>query len=225
MKTVAFIPIRSGSKGVIDKNIRTLAGKPMVMWCAEAAVNSSHIDEVYIAVDRNDYAGVLYDYTLDPSIKVIHVEYMDDDCMQETPMLEFTNRFEYDIIVLMQATTPAITTMDINGALLKFCINGYDSLITVNSSHDLIWRHVSNGSDCVTPVNFHPRSRKRRQDWDGHLVENGALFITTREAFLTSNCRTSGTTGYFETNPLTAYQIDTEQDFDIMEYLLKKVNQ
>lgn len=62
MKNIAIIPARSGSKGLPDKNIKMLAGKPMLAYTIEAALESGCFDEVHVSTDSGDYAEIARKY-------------------------------------------------------------------------------------------------------------------------------------------------------------------
>jgi CMP-N-acetylneuraminic acid synthetase len=51
MKTVAFIPARSGSRGVPEKNIKLIAGKPLIAWSIEHAISAELVDDVYVSTN------------------------------------------------------------------------------------------------------------------------------------------------------------------------------
>ena len=61
MNVVALIPARSGSKGVIDKNIKLLNGKPLINHAIDAGKNSELINDVFISTDSQDYANLALD--------------------------------------------------------------------------------------------------------------------------------------------------------------------
>jgi len=215
-RTVAFIPVRGGSKGIPHKNVKEVAGKPLVMWTAEAAAESEFVDKVYIATDSPAIAGTVIASTKHPKIACISTKEMDDRCFQETPMLEFSKSHKFDNIILIQATSPLLETEHITGGLVRHSTAGYDSVLSVVKKHQFLWR-----PDGV-PINYDPQNRKRRQDWDGYLVENGAFYITTKRAFLLSGCRVSGSIGFYEMPAHTHYEIDTLKDFVVIEHLLKE---
>ena len=207
-KIIAFLPIRSGSKTIPNKNIKPIAGKPLWKWVADAAFGCELIDENYVAVDSD-----LYKQLIPFSIRV---KEMDDKCMQESVMLDFANDYAFDHIILLQATSPLITSDDLTGGIKKYFDANYDSLISVTRQKKLVWQE--NG----IPLNYDLQNRPRRQDWDGFLVENGCFFITSKEALLRSRCRISGKIGLYEMPESTYYEIDEPSDWIIVEELLKQ---
>jgi N-acylneuraminate cytidylyltransferase len=90
-----------------------------------------------------------------------------------------------------------------------------DSVVSVCRQKRLIW------SKCGVPINYDPSDRPREQDWDGLIVENGNFFITSRAALLKSECRISGNIAFYEMPEDTYFQVDTLDDLDIIEKLMK----
>uniref|UniRef100_A0A6M3L4K4 Putative cytidylyltransferase n=1 Tax=viral metagenome TaxID=1070528 RepID=A0A6M3L4K4_9ZZZZ len=216
---IAYIPARGGSKGVPLKNIKEIAGQPLVMWTANAAAECVFINRVYIATDSMEIAGRLANIVKNPKIAVISTKEMDDFCFQETPMLEFTKTREFSHIILIQATSPLLTSEDLTLGIVKCFDEGRDSVISVVRKHQFSWTMI-NGK--AHPIDYIPEFRMRRTDWEGRYVENGAFYITSKEAFLRSGARMSGNIGLYEMPQETYYEIDSLQDFMVVEQLLKE---
>lgn len=215
-KNFAFIPVRGGSKSIPLKNIKNFCGKPLVYWTAKAANDCKEISEVYIATDSEKIAEVVKNFDL-PKIKIIgrSAESAKDTASTESAMLEFANKFEFDNIILIQATSPLLKSSDLDGGMEKF-FGGYDSLLSVVRQKRFIWNEVDK---MAVAKNYNPQSRPRRQEWDGYFVENGAFYITSRENLLQSKCRISGRIGLYEMAEETYFEIDEPSDWIIMEQL------
>ena len=183
-------------------------------WSAKAASDCDLIDEVVIAVDSVRVWNVCRAWLDFPKVRIVRVAEMDDKCMQETPMMEFTEKNEYDHIILMQATNPLTRHRELSAAIRKYLICGYDSLISTARMHRFIWKDGK--------ANYDPQNRPRRQDWDGLQFENGCFFVTSRNTFLSSKCRISGKIGTYEMPSDTFFDIDEPDDWDIMELLLRR---
>jgi len=215
-KTIAFIPIRGNSKSIPFKNIKEMNGKPLFYWSMKAAEDCPEIDKVYIGVDNFKVLSSVNQYQSQKA-EPIQVAHMDDDCMQETPMLALAEKISFDRIVLMQATQPLTTPEDLTGGLKVH--EDFDSVVSVCRQHRFIWETW--GSINYSPT-YDPIARPRRQNWDGLLIENGAFSITTKDALLKSKCRISGYIGLYEMHPDTYFDIDEPEDWGIMEMLLKR---
>lgn len=229
--TVAFIPVRGGSKSIPMKNIKLLAGRPLIYWVLDAAVQSKYIDSVYVSTDSLEIARVVEKYiegsTLPERSKINcigrSINTATDTATTESAMLEFVHNYDLDNIVLIQATSPLLSYKHLDEALLDYYNNEFDSMLSLVSQKRFIWEKADNGF--VKPVNYIPQNRPRRQDMDGFLVENGAFYITSKNALLLSECRISGTVGYYEMPEETYYEIDEPEDWLIVEQILLQRNQ
>ena len=217
IKNVAFIPVRGGSKSIPLKNIKNFCGKPLVYWTAKAADDCAEISEVYIATDSEKIAETVKSFSLE-KVKVVgrSEETAKDTASTESAMLEFSEKFEFDNIILIQATSPLLETADLDGGLKKYFAGKYDSLLSVVRQKRFIWDEIDG---VAVAQNYNPQERPRRQEWDGFFVENGAFYVTSRENLLQSKCRISGHVGLYEMPEKTYFEIDEPGDWLIMEQL------
>ena len=221
MKTVAFIPIRGGSKSIPHKNIRPLAGRPLVHWTMRAALACDGIDRVYVASEDPKLREIAAEMT-HPKLSVVDRDprTATDEASTESALLDFAGRFDFDTVVLIQATSPLLSAADLSGALDKLSDSGADALLSVVREHRFIWKPEADGM--VTPANYDPLLRPRRQEWDGELIENGAFYITSKKALLASGCRLSGRTTFYEMSRKTAVELDEPEDWILTEHLMNK---
>jgi N-acylneuraminate cytidylyltransferase len=221
MKTVAFIPLRSGSKSIPGKNIKLFAGKPLVCWVLEAALGCPGINEVFVATDGDEIAAVVRQYFEKRVTIISRSQASVSDCASsEIALLEFCNNFNFDNVFLIQATSPLLRSIDLVRAIEKFSSGEYDSLLSVVRQKRFIWSVDNHGY--AKSVNYDPFQRPRRQDWDGFFVENGAFYFSSREAILRHECRLSGKIGIYEMPEESYNEIDEAYDWVIVEQLLLK---
>lgn len=194
--------------------------KPLIMWVAEAAAKSKTIDRVWITTDSRKIESAVCFWNISNKICVRFVDKISDTALQEETLIPFAEEIEFDHVMLMQATTPYTTSQDIDEAFKKYFEGQYDSLVSVCRQHRFIWQVLDNGE--AHPINYDPMHRTRRQDWGGLLIENGAFFITSREALLKSRNRISGRTGIYEMSAESYFEIDDETDWIIAEQLIKR---
>lgn len=218
----AFIPVRGGSKSIPLKNIKELCGKPLVYWTVKAASESRYIDKVYVATDSGLIRTTVESFCL-PKVEVIDrsAESASDTASTEFAMLEFAGKYDFDNIILIQATSPLLTSEDIDGGFELFYSDDCDSVLSVVRQYRFIWKE-KNG--IAEPANYDVFHRPRRQDFDGYLMENGAFYITSRERLIYSKNRVSGKIKAYEMSEETAFEIDEPNDWIIIEQLMKKRN-
>lgn len=223
-KIIAFIPVRGGSKSIKLKNIKMLCGKPLVAWAAEAALKCEFIDKVYICTDSEIIKETIRAYFKnEEKIECIGrpEETATDTASTESVMLYFVNTYNnFDNIILIQATSPLLTEIDLNNAIAYYRNNNYDSMLSVVRQKRFVWSKSLNNT--YLPLNYDYLKRPRRQEFDGFLVENGAFYITKRENLLKSKCRLSGTIGIYEMDENSYFEIDEISDWQIIESILSK---
>lgn len=217
---VAFIPVRGGSKSIPLKNIHEIAGKPLVYWTAKAANDCPVIDKVYIATDSEKIRQTAEGFHLD-KLTVIgrSLENASDTASTESAMLEFAQSYEFDNIVLVQATSPLLSTADLTGGFSLYGQAGTDSVLSVVRQKRFQWEMGKDG--LAKPINYDIFHRPRRQEFEGFLVENGAFYITSRERLVKSCNRISGNIRAYVMDESTYFEIDEPGDWIVIERQLE----
>ena len=215
MHWVAFMPLRANSKSIIDKNVRDIAGRPLFAWSLEQAIASQCFDEIYVATDSARIRQKVLD-EFSTSVKVLDRSAVtcSDTASTESAMLEFKQRVSFDVLCLIQATSPLTQARDFIAAKRKFLHENLDSLLTAVRSKRFFW------TEAVVPINYDPGKRPRRQDFAGCLMENGAFYFTTAKLLDHLGSRLGGRIGIHEMAPETAVEIDDDTDWTIVEQLL-----
>jgi N-acylneuraminate cytidylyltransferase len=214
MKLFCFIPLRGGSKSIPKKNIRQIAGKPLAAWTLLAASGSKSINEVYVSTDCEEIAAVAQE--IEPCVKILPrpAEFATDEASTESVLLHFLSEVEFDVLVTIQATSPLLTSQDLDRALTQFHEQKLDSMLSAVRTKRFFW------NDDATPINYDPLHRPRRQEFRGTLMENGAFYITKREILERHQCRLGGKIGVYEMEESTAVEIDEPEDWERVEKLL-----
>ncbi len=228
MRTVAFIPVRGGSKSIPLKNIKPIAGKPLVYWTVRAACMCAAIERVYVATDSEKIKETVESFTqgremaLFGKVAVISrsAASASDTASTETAMLEFAETHDFDTIVLIQATSPLLQGKDLDRGFAAYGEAGTDSVLSVVRQKRFNWTTDENGF--AHPTNYDVFQRPRRQEFDGYLVENGAFYITSRERLLATKNRISGNIKAVEMGQDSFFEIDEPSDWVIIESLMKK---
>lgn len=225
---VAFIPVRGGSKSIPLKNIKPINGRPLVYWTIKAACDCKYIDVVYVATDSEKIRETVSTFKeggeSDIFIKCIVIdrspESASDTASTEFAMLEFAEKYEFDNIVLIQATSPLLRSNDIDRGFEAFSDKECDTVLSVVRQKRFHWENDENGF--AHPTNYDVFNRPRRQEFDGYLVENGAFYITSKNNLLKYKNRLSGKIKAVEMDEDTFFEIDEPSDWVIIEALMKK---
>lgn len=219
MTNVAFIPVRGGSKSIPLKNIRQIAGKPLVYWTSKAANDCTDIDQVFVATDSDLIRETVESFHLN-KVHVIgrNESTATDTASTESAMLEFSDKYEFDNIVLVQATSPLLQASDLEGGFRLFQQKDTDSVLSVVKQKRFHWKIKEDGYAVST--NYDVFHRPRRQKFEGYLVENGAFYITSRNNLLKYQNRISGNIRAYEMDESTYFEIDEPSDWLIIEQQL-----
>lgn len=214
----AIIPARGGSKSIPLKNIKMINGKPLIWWVLNSA-NNSIIDKIFVSTDSDTISKIVNGFNFN-KVEVINrsKESADDMAKTEIAINDFVNNYYFDDLVLIQATSPLLKTIDINNAIRKYKEKDYDSLIPLVKQKRFIWECESEWQ----PINYDYNDRPMRQEFDGFYVEAGCMYITKRNSFIKSQNRLSGNICGYEFPEYMYYEIDEEFDWLIVEKLLEK---
>ncbi|WP_278365339.1 acylneuraminate cytidylyltransferase [Phocaeicola barnesiae] len=220
MKTIAFIPVRGGSKSIPLKNIKPFCGKPLVCWNIEALEGCDLVDEIIVATDSDTIEETVSTQSYKKTkIYRRSAENACDTASTESVMLEYINYThlpQEDIFMLVQATSPLTETLHFTEALGIYQKGQYDSMLTCVRNYRFFWNEDG------TSKNYDYMNRPRRQNFKGELMENGAFYINTVSNILRTGNRLSGKIGIYEMPEYTATEIDEPDDWIILENLMRK---
>ncbi|MGM0444387.1 MAG: cytidylyltransferase domain-containing protein [Fibrobacterota bacterium] len=215
--TCALIPARGGSKGVPGKNIRPFLGEPLIVHSIRQAAEA--VDDVWVSTDDEKIARIsrgagakIISRPRDISTDTATTESAVAHALDEIARL----KQPVDRVVLLQATSPLRPKGAVSNALARFEQTRCDSLLSISPTHRFFWR--IDGDRAVAEYDF--LNRPRRQDMtadDIRYVENGSLYIFTRQSFAAHSNRLGGEIGYVIFDEVYSMEIDTETDFALLE--------
>jgi CMP-N,N'-diacetyllegionaminic acid synthase len=216
MRTVAIIPARGGSKGLSRKNVREFAGRPLIVHTIQHALGAPQVDAVYVSTEDAEIAAV----AREAGATVIDrpAELAGDAATTESAVEHALSVIEPapDVVCLLQATSPLRPEHALQEALEKFVAGGYDSLLSLSPTHRFFWR--VEGDTAVAEYDY--MNRPRRQDMrpeDVRYVENGSLYVFTREHFAARGNRLGGRIGCVVFPEEYALEIDSAVDLAMLE--------
>ncbi len=221
MKVLAIIPARGGSKGVSKKNIRLLGGKPLIVHAIDCVKNShkvtktvvsSDLDEIIQIASQNDCLGIKRpDELADDSSNVItaveHVYKQLDEA--------------FDIIVLLQPTSPLRTSNDLDKIISMFendeNLDGVISVVPFDDYHPA--RMYSLGEDLKMSPLQKDGETTRRQDLHPVYYRNGCFYAVRTNAFFAEKSFMVKNKKAYIMDADWLLNIDTQRDFKIAELL------
>ena len=210
---IAIVPIRSGSKGIPNKNIRSFNGKPLIWWVLNSLQNSI-VQKIIIATDK-EYIDILKGFNFNKMIIYNRKKSNSQDSSStEDVLLEVIDEFSInETIILAQATSPLTTSENINEAIN--ISKNYDSLLSVVRQDRFLWNIEGK------PINYDYNKRPRRQQFKGHFVENGAIYINHSRNIKNYKSRLSGKIGLYTMDNSTYLEIDEEKDWELISIIQK----
>lgn len=232
---MGIVGIRSGSKSILDKNIKLLCGKPLVGWILGTAQSSRHINRLVVSTDSQEYARVAESFGAEiPCLRPSSLA-KDDSTDYEyvrhmIEWLEKNEAYRPDVVVRLMATSPLQSVPDIDGSIEKLLANReYDSCVVISEARqhpskalkiiqgssgreNLVSYDTESGRD-VTPV--------VRQHYAKAYHRSNVITFRTEILFSTSSL-TGDEVCYQLISAENAVDIDSELDFEFAEYLLKQ---
>lgn len=186
MRRIAIIPARSGSKGLKDKNIIDLCGKPLIAYSIEAALETGLFDHVIVSTDSEHYAEVAQHHGAEVMMRG---EALSNDKATTFMVLEdiLKNRLQesIDYFVLLQPTSPLRTSKHITEAIEKFesKIEHFDFLVSMKEAEHA--KVLVNPIDDDESLKYFDTdfSNYRRQGYKDYSP-NGAIFIAKPDSYL-----------------------------------------
>lgn len=221
---LAVIPARGGSKGVPRKNIKILAGKPLIQWTIEAAQQSKYISRVILSSEDEEIIALAKSMGCDvPFTRPI--ELAQDTTQGIEPILHAVEMCPgYDYVMMLQPTTPLRTTKDIDGFIEHFFKNGANASVSVcEPTKTPFWMfQLKESKEFLTPLLPEHSKVQRRQDLPSVYALNGALYIAEINWLKGNKGFISGETIGYVMPQERSYDIDSIVDFKICEILKKE---
>jgi N-acylneuraminate cytidylyltransferase len=213
MKWVALMPLRGGSRAIPSKNVKRMAGRPLFAWSLEAAVESGCFDEIYVATDSPEIrSAVAREFPARVHVIGRPAETATDTASTESVMLHFQTQVGFDVLCLIQATSPLTRADDFRQAKRQFLEEGADSLLTAVDSRRFYWTRAG------SPLNYDPANRPRRQQFAGLLMENGAFYFTRAPTLRTCRARLGGKIAIYRMAEETGVEVDEPIDWLVAEH-------
>lgn len=226
MRRIAVIPARSGSKGLKDKNIKDLNGKPLIAYSIECAKQSGLFDRIFVSTDSQQYADVAEQYGADASF-LRSQENSSDTAGSWDVVREVIARFhemgeDYDEVMLLQATSPLRSVDDIIGAFdLLYKMNGNAVVSLTECAHSPIWCNTLPLDGCMDHFEREEYKDLPRQMLPVYYRYNGALYlVTAKELQNKEHMLEQGCYAYIMPQE-RSIDIDTALDFLIAEAVMK----
>lgn len=229
MKVLGLIPARGGSKGVPNKNIKLLNGKPLIQYTSDIALQSNLLAKVIVSTDDKKIKNIAE--KLDLKVPFVRPEYLSNSNSPTLPVVKHALEFykamniNFDAVCLLQVTSPLRSLDFLNSCLNKFINNDCDSLISVKKVPDHFNPHWCFEPDIEGYLKIATGDNtiiSRRQDLPNSYYRDGSIYITRSDVIINKNSL-FGDKVLYEINPETRdLNIDTLEDWEKAEVMFKK---
>ncbi|NUM30862.1 MAG: acylneuraminate cytidylyltransferase family protein [Bacteroidetes bacterium] len=216
LKTIAIIPARGGSKRLPHKNIKLLGEKPLILHSIQYAKRHNFIDEVYVSTDCTDIMKV----AIENGAQVIERphelagDYEPTISAIKHAILSIPSPIEN--VIILQATNPLRPKELLNDVFKCYTQHALSSLFTVTENTKKFGKIQQNK---FIPYNYSPGQRS--QDLEKLYYENGLIYITKAKSIMEGYIMTPDALPYIVNHIFANVDIDTIEDFDYAEYLIK----
>ena len=223
MKTLAIIPARGGSKGIVGKNIKKICGKTLIEQSIDVSLKSNLIDQVVVSSDCDKILEISRKFNVFCHKRDVKISQDKSPVSETIDSVLMELETNYDLIILLQPTSPIRFANQIDDAISLIQKNSSaNSLISVCEMDDVHPARMYWGKNGHLIEPIMPEFEKlRRQDIPKALYRNGSIYIVKTEAFVRSkNIMIKPSIGFvMPYNQLL--NIDEERDLIVAEPLMK----
>lgn len=221
-RTLAVIAARGGSKGIPNKNLIDLCGKPLLAWTVTQAAAAHGVDVVAVSSDSD---AILAAAEAAGGVGVRRPDEISGDlASSESAWLHALDALDgrlgpFERVVALQATSPIREASDIEGALETFEREQLDSLLSVCEVEDYFnWRIGSNGPE---PINYDYHNRRMRQQIEKRYLENGSFYVLVPSLLREKQNRLGGRIGMHLMERHKMFQIDRPEDIKLCAAIMR----
>ncbi len=225
---LAIVPARGGSKGVPRKNLRMLAGKPLIAWTIAAAKASAAIGRVIVSTDDAEIADTAVKFGAE--VPFMRPPELAQDATPDLPVCQHVlDRLHAagaapKVVVWLRPTAPLRITEDIDGAITALSQTDADSVRSVSTSkaHPYWMKTVDQGLLQAFVPGKDDRSHPNRQSLPPVYLLNGAVDVMRAEIVITRQSLWGDRVGAYIMPPERSVDIDTLADFAMVEALMRQ---
>lgn len=219
-RVLGLIPARGGSKGVPGKNIIEVAGLPLIAWTILAAQSSKYIDRLIVSSDDSDIIKVARNYRCEAPFQR-PAELASDEASSADVVLHALHTLEdkYDLLVLLQPTSPLRTTADIDNSVQLLLETGAPSVMSIcQADKSPFWMYSRNNDGVLKPFIEHKNRPEQRQGLPPVYFPNGAIYVVRCDQFCDQPRFVYPQTRGYLMPRIRSLDIDTQDDLDWLEW-------
>jgi CMP-N,N'-diacetyllegionaminic acid synthase len=226
MDVLAVVPARGGSKGITQKNIRPLGGRPLLQFTVEAAAGARRLSDWIVSTDDKVVAGVAR--SLGAPVPFLRPRDLASDDARALPVMQHAVLFmedwrgrAYDAVMMLQPTTPFRTSADVDAAVELLAATSADSVISVvpvGGYHPARMKYLD-GDRLIDPPFGEASENQPRQELRPMVIRNGAIYLTRRDVLVEQGSFKGADSRAYVMAPQASVNIDTEDDLAYAQWL------
>lgn len=221
-KILAVIPARGGSKGIPNKNIADVGGSPLIKYTIDAAIKSTMLTHCVVSTDSDKISDVAK--SLGALVPFIRPEHLSNDTALSLPVMQHAVEFmeskqgyQYDLVIMLQPTTPLRQTSDIDNAIKLLFDTNADSVVSVvevDGYHPLRMKRVVDGR-LINYIDQGHEDMRPRQELPPVYIRNGAIYATIRDVLMDKDSFTGSDIRSYIMPLERSINIDTQLDLQL----------
>ena len=227
-KVLAIIPARKGSKRLPKKNKLDLNGKPLVAWTIESAMKSTYIDDIAISTNDEDIVETAKSYNID--VPFLRPEELSSDQSSTMDVIIHTINFYksmgkfYDVVILLQPTSPLRTSVDIDNSL-KLLSKDVKAIVSVcKLDHSPLWSNVLPANKSLEFFLKEDVQGLRSQDLPQYYRINGAIYLSKINYLKKNKSFFGNQSKAYIMSTNNSIDIDTKLDFNLCKLIMNENN-
>jgi CMP-N,N'-diacetyllegionaminic acid synthase len=227
LRVLGLVPARGGSRGIPRKNVRSLAGLPLLAYTAQAAKAARRLDRVVLSTEDEEIAAVGRRYGLETPFRR-----PDELAQDETPTLPVVRHAieeleragdRFDAVCLLQPTHPLRRSEDVDACVEKLEREGADCVMTtlpIPPEHNPHWAWVPCADGCLHLSTGELAPIPRRQELPPAFFREGSVYVTRRDVVMEQGSLYGRLILGYEVDPARSVNLDTPRDWERAEAAL-----
>ena len=231
MKVLGIIPARGGSKGIKDKNISNLGGKPLIQYTIDSCLKSKYLSNFIVSTDNKKIADI--SRGCGAKIPFLRPKEFSKDNSSSFSVVRhaaefFWTKFEikYDAYMLLQPTTPFRDENLIDHSISKLkescSATSVISVVNVEGNHPFRMYTLNNKDQMKSLINGDYDPMEPRQTLTDIYIRSGDIYLTTFQTLFKENSLIGSSPVGIKVNPRKAINIDTQFDLEVAKAFLKR---
>ena len=229
MRVLGLVPARGGSKGIPRKNIRPLAGKPLLQYTAEVAARCRRLDRVILSTDDEEIAAVGRACGLD--VPFLRPAELADDTATSLSVVQHALRWceerddIFDAVCLLQPTSPLRRPEDVDACIEMLEAKAADAVVTVlpvPAEYNPHWVYLRCEDGCLHLATGEAAPIGRRQDLPPAFYREGSVYVVRRDVVLGQNSLYGRFLVGYKIDHCRSVNVDSLEDWSRAETALRK---